>query len=138
MIGQSAASPLPSQRRQPLSVAHLELLALALHCNSHSALLLSPHDVFCSYLSIVKQQEAATASSGQNAIIFVISGVLVLAGSAITNALGLGWYMTMLAAIHFAVAVVALWQILRVRAQQRQHLPVVESLDSSKDATANP
>jgi hypothetical protein len=69
----------------------------------------------CSYLSIVKQQEAATASSGQNAINFLISGVLVLAGSVISQALGLGWYMTMLASMHLVAALLALGQILLVR-----------------------
>lgn len=69
----------------------------------------------CSYLSIVKQQEAATASSGQNAIIFCISGALVLAGSAITQALGIGWYMTLLAVMYLTAASLALGQILYVR-----------------------
>jgi hypothetical protein len=65
-----------------------------------------------SYLSIVKQKEAATASSGQNALMFVSSGVLVLAGSAMANALGMGWYMTIMAAIYFTAAASALVQIL--------------------------
>ena len=64
-----------------------------------------------SYLSIVKQKEAATASSGQNALMFISSGVLVLAGSAMANALGMGWYMTVMAAIYFTAAASALAQI---------------------------
>lgn len=81
-----------------------------------------------SYLSIVKQQEAATASSGQNALIFVISGVLVLAGSAIAHALGLGVYMTNLAAIHLTAGSLALGQILLAKARLRQLLLAVPAV----------
>lgn len=73
-----------------------------------------------SYLSIVKQKEAATASSGQNAIIFVISGVLVLAGSAIAHALGMGWYMTILAVLYITASALALRQILLEKVRYRR------------------
>lgn len=106
---------------------------LRTHCASMLACLCCcqrlPHvAAHLSYLSIVKQQEAATASSGQNAIIFVISGVLVLAGSALAHALGLGWYMSILAAIHLTAASLALGQILIAKARLRQLLLAVPTV----------
>lgn len=77
---------------------------------------------FMSYLSIVKQKEAGTASSGQNAIIFVTSGVLVFVGSAVTHGVGLGWYMTALAALDLVTLVLSQGQILMAKACQKQLL----------------
>jgi MFS family permease len=77
---------------------------------------------FMSYLSIVKQKEAGTASSGQNTIIFVTSGVLVFVGSAITHTVGLGWYMTALAALDLVALVLSQGQIQLAKAHQKQLL----------------
>jgi hypothetical protein len=53
---------------------------------------------------------------------FVSSGVLVLAGSAMANALGMGWYMTVMAAIYFTAAASALVQILLAKVCHKQLL----------------
>lgn len=90
---------------------------------------------FMGYLSIVKQKEAGTASSGQNALVFITCGVLVLAGSALTRALGLGWYLTALAGLHVTCAVLATWQILQVKARHRQ-LPLQAPLPLQREAGA--
>lgn len=91
-----------------------------------------------SYLSIVKQKEAATASSGQNAIIFVISGVLVLAGSAIAHALGMGWYMTILAVVHLIAASLALGQILLFKVRHRRLLQALPAHTAGPAADGGP
>lgn len=80
---------------------------------------------FMGYLSIVKQKEAGSASSGQNTIMFVVTGTVVLAGSAITRALGIGWYMTVAAVLHVAAAAAATWQISVAKARHRQMLRAV-------------
>lgn len=80
---------------------------------------------FMGYLSIVKQKEAGSASSGQNAIMFVVTGTLVLAGAAITRALGIGWFMTVAAVVHVIFAAAALWQIVVVKRRQQEMLCAV-------------
>eukprot|EP00878_Enallax_costatus_P034985 GHUV01038938.1.p1 GENE.GHUV01038938.1~~GHUV01038938.1.p1 ORF type:complete len:263 (+),score=26.04 GHUV01038938.1:517-1305(+) len=75
---------------------------------------------FMGYLSCVKQHQASTASSGQNALLFVISGALVMAGSAISGSIGIGWYCSIMACLHFSFAVIAQVQISRVRVGERR------------------
>lgn len=91
-----------------------------------------------SYLSIVKQKEAATASSGQNAIIFVISGILVLAGSAIAHALGMGWYMTILATLHIIASALALSQIMVEKVCQSRLQQALPAHSAGKDEGGHP
>lgn len=85
---------------------------------------------FMGYLSCVKQHQASTASSGQNALLFVISGALVLAGSAISGSIGIGWYCTIMAILHFSFAVLAQVQIGRVRNAQKAQQSEVQSSPS--------
>lgn len=80
---------------------------------------------FMGYLSIVKQKEAGSAASGQNTVNFVVTGTLVLAGAAITRALGIGLYMTLAAAAHVLCAAAAMWQIVVAKRRHQQMLRAV-------------
>lgn len=106
--------------------AHLHSLLLSVCCCANS------------YLSIVKQKEAATASSGQNAIIFVISGILVLAGSAIAHALGMGWYMTILVTLHIIASALALSQIIVEKVHQSRLQQALPAHSAGKDEGGHP
>jgi MFS family permease len=85
---------------------------------------------FMGYLTIIKQKNASAASSGQNAIMFSVTGTLVLAGAAITHALGINWYMTVLAVLHAVSGLAATVQIERAKARHRQLLGAVPVVDN--------
>lgn len=102
--------------------AHLAVVFVGLFLVGGSMCVYLP--ALMGYLTCVKQHQASTASSGQNALIFVVSGALVLAGSAISGSIGIGWYCTIMAALHFGFAVTAQLQTVHVRrAEKRRESP---------------
>jgi predicted MFS family arabinose efflux permease len=93
--------------------AHLAIVFVGLFLVGGSMCIYLP--AVMGYLTCVKQHQASTAAAGQNALTFVVSGGLILAGSAIATSVGIGWYCTILAIVHAACGVAAQLQIHRLR-----------------------
>lgn len=113
--------------------AHLAVLFVGLFLVGGSMCVYLP--AFMGYLTCMKQHQAGTAAAGQNALMFVITGALVLAGSAISDSIGVGWYCTIMAGLHLSAAIAAQLQIRSVSAAQRaeslQQLPTPTGQDSA-------
>jgi MFS family permease len=89
-----------------LAVLYVGLLLLGLAMGSFFPALLG-------YITLIKQHAASTATAGMNAILFVASAAIILAGSAIISSIGIHVYCIALAAAYAAVAAAAFVQIHR-------------------------
>ncbi len=75
-----------------------------------------------SYLTAIKQQQAAAASSGLHSIMFIASGVLILVASSAASAIGTGPFFTILAGLNLVAAGAASVQILRRRQESKESI----------------
>lgn len=64
-------------------------------------------------LTIVKQDASAAAVGGVYSLIFLLSGTLMMVGAAVVTALGLGPFLTVMAALHLACTLAAFVHIIR-------------------------
>jgi hypothetical protein len=98
--------------------AHLAIVFVGLLLVGGSMCVYLP--AFMGYLTCLKQHQASTAAAGQNALVFVVSGALVLAGSAVATSIGIGWYCTIMAVLHAACGLAAQLQIFWLRQATKQ------------------
>jgi predicted MFS family arabinose efflux permease len=96
-----------------LAVLYLGLMLLGCGMGSYFPALLG-------YVTILKQQAASTAVAGMNAILFVASAGIILAGSAIISFIGMHVYCTALAAACAAITAAAFVQIYRRQRAMQQ------------------
>jgi hypothetical protein len=71
-------------------------------------------------LTIIKQDSSAAAVGGVYALLFLLSGTLMLVASAIVSALGLGPFLTIMAMLHLSCTVAAFIQIIRACSDDSQ------------------
>lgn len=62
---------------------------------------------------MLKQSAAAAAVGGAYALLFLVSGTLMVAGTALTTALGVGPFLSILAAVYLCCTLAAFMQIIR-------------------------
>jgi MFS family permease len=93
--------------------AHLAIVFVGLFLVGGSMCVYLP--AMMGYLTCLKQHQASTAAAGQNVLTFIVAGALILAGSAITTSIGIGWYCTIMAVLHVACGIAAQLQIYRLR-----------------------
>jgi predicted MFS family arabinose efflux permease len=83
------------------------------------------------YITILKQHAASTATAGMNAILFVASAGIIMAGSAIIGSMGVHVYCIALATAYAVVAIAALLQIHRRQCVMREMSSLVGTRGSS-------
>ena len=83
-------------------------------------------------LTIVKQQASASAVGGLYALLFLLSGSLMMVGTAAIISLGLGPFLSILAALHFVCTLAAFIQIV----QSCSSAPMPQPLISRHGSTA--
>uniref|UniRef100_A0A383VQ82 Major facilitator superfamily (MFS) profile domain-containing protein n=1 Tax=Tetradesmus obliquus TaxID=3088 RepID=A0A383VQ82_TETOB len=83
------------------------------------------------YVTILKQHAASTATAGLNAILFIASAGIMLAGSAVVGSIGIHVYCIALAAGYTVVAAAASIQIHRRQCTMRELSSLVGTRDSS-------
>lgn len=83
------------------------------------------------YVTILKQHAASTATAGLNAILFIASAGIMLAGSAVVGSIGIHVYCIALAAGYTVVAAAASIQIHRRQCSMRELSSLVGTRGSS-------
>lgn len=107
-----------------LMPASLAAFGWAAHFKQHLALLLAANAMLSvanecympgvfAYLTIIHQQAASAAASGLHALLFGVTGVLIVVSSAAVQAVGFGPFFTGAAALVAALTAVAGLQVLR-------------------------
>lgn len=82
-------------------------------------------------LTIVKQQSSAAAVGGAYALLFLLSGTLMMIGSPIIQSIGLGPFMSILAALHFFCSAAAFVQLIRCCSSTELPQPLTSRQGSS-------
>lgn len=83
------------------------------HLTTRACVCLCPAPPALQVLTIIKQDASAAAVGGVYALLFLLSGSLMLVASAIVTALGLGPFLTIMATLHLACTVAAFIHIIR-------------------------
>jgi hypothetical protein len=88
--------------------------------------------VLLQVLTMLKQSAAAAAVGGVYALLFLLSGTLMAVGTAFTTALGLGPFLSILAAVYLCCTLAAFVQIIRACSDpQELPLPLVSRQGST-------
>jgi len=82
-------------------------------------------------LTIVKQQSSAAAVGGAYALLFLLSGSLMMVGTPLIQSIGLGPFMSILAALQFLCSAAAFVQLIRCCSSTELPQPLTSRQGSS-------